>query len=283
MAPLTLNSPQGRITQLGSIVRSLRRLDFEIPADVEAELEITQEQDTAARSATAALRIARDNLHSVPASEFDSALEEFDRASIRAFATQNGDAGFISGVTAARLESAISRHYGEWIERTVKEYNSVVESRDLNNHARNLPDLTNAYLRVLDLSDTQTAAISAWKTAVPELSKYWSVYVRLAELNGHERIGPQPVDASGANMWFACILGEANWAQAQNAAVVMASIAGGTKASADIRTLAPHIIPSIVGYDLNLTTPEKAKSRRMRIQPGSTAGFTPVQHAMSSY
>ncbi|SID19986.1 Uncharacterised protein [Mycobacteroides abscessus subsp. abscessus] len=283
MVPLTLNSPQGRITQLGGIVRSLRRLDFEIPADVEAELEIAQTQDTAARSATAALQIARDNLHSVPASEFDSALEEFDRASIQAFATQNGDAGFISGVTAARLESAISRHYGEWIERTVKEYNSVVESKDLNNHGRNLPDLTNAYLRVLDLSDTQTAAISAWKTAVPELSKYWSVYVRLAELNGHERIGPQPVDASGTNMWFACILGEANWAQAQNAAVVMASIAGGTKASTDIRTLTPHIIPSIVGYDLNLTTPEKAKSRRMRIQPGSTAGFTPVQHAMSSY
>lgn len=155
--------PQGRITQLGGIVRSLRRLDFEIPADVEDELEITQTQDTAARSATAALQIARDNLHSVPASEFGSALEEFDRASIRAFATQNGDAGFISGVTAARLESAISRHYGEWIERTVKEYNSVVESKDLNNHGRNLPDLTNAYLRVLDLSDTQTAAISAWR------------------------------------------------------------------------------------------------------------------------
>lgn len=275
MAPLTPYSAEARITELGSIVRSLRRLDFEIPADVEAELVITQAHNTATQSATAALQIASDNLHSVPASEFDLALEEFDQASIRAFATKNGDAGFIRGVTAARLESAVYRHYGEWMERIVKEYNSVVESKDLNNHGRNLPDLTNEHLRVLDLSDTHTAAIAAWKAAVPELSKYWGVYTRLAELNGHDRIAPQPVDASGANMWFACILGEANWAQAQTAAVVMASIAGGTKASVDIRALTPHIIPSIVGYNLNLTTPEKAKSRRMRIQPGGpTAGST---------
>ncbi|OLT84603.1 hypothetical protein [Mycobacteroides chelonae] len=217
--------------------------------------------------------MARDNLSSVPADEFDSAVAEFDKASIRAFATQNGDANLIRGVTADRLESAVLSHYGEWMGQIVKGYNDVVESNDLNRHGRNLPDLTNEYTRVLNLSSTQIAAIEAWKVAEPKLSSYWGVYVRLAELRGLDRIGPQTVDAQGANMWLACILGEPNWSQAESAAVVMASVAAGSNASAEIRKLVPHIIPSIVGYDLNLTTPGNAGQRRSSIQRGAT-GYT---------
>lgn len=269
----TLHSPQVRITQLGSIVRSLGRLGFETPSDIEAELKIAEVQSTAAGDAAAALRVARDNLSSVPADEFDSAVAEFDKASIRAFATQNGDANLIRGVTADRLESAVLSHYGEWMGQIVKGYNDVVESNDLNRHGRNLPDLTNEYTRVLNLSSTQIAAIEAWKVAEPKLSSYWGVYVRLAELRGLDRIGPQTVDAQGANMWLACILGEPNWSQAESAAVVMASVAAGSNASAEIRKLVPHIIPSIVGYDLNLTTPGNAGQRRSSIQRGAT-GYT---------
>ncbi|EIU16242.1 Uncharacterised protein [Mycobacteroides abscessus subsp. massiliense] len=273
MAPLTLHSPQARITRLGSIVRGLRRLGFETPADIEAELKIVEIQSTAAGDAAAALRVARDNLSSVPADEFDSAVAEFDKASIRAFATQNGDANLIREVTAGRLESAILSHYGEWMGQIVKGYNEVVESNDLNRHGRNLPDLTSKHLRVLDISSTQTAAIEAWKAAEPTLSSYWGMYVRLAELRGIDRIGPKTVDAAGTNMWLACILGEPNWSQAESAAVVMASVAAGSSASAEVRKLVPHIIPSIVGYDLNLTTPGDAGQRRSSIQRGAT-GYT---------
>lgn len=273
MAPLTLHSPQARITRLGSIVRGLRRLGFETPADIEAELKIVEIQSTAAGDAAAALRVARDNLSSVPADEFDSAVAEFDKASIRAFATQNGDANLIREVTAGRLESAILSHYGEWMGQIVKGYNEVVESNDLNRHGRNLPDLTSKHLRVLDISSTQTAAIEAWKAAEPTLSSYWGMYVRLAELRGIDRIGPKTVDAAGTNMWLACILGEPNWSQAESAAVVMASVAVGSNASAEVRKLVPHIIPSIVGYDLNLTTPGDAGQRRSSIQRGAT-GYT---------
>lgn len=279
MAPQTINSPQTRITRMGSIVRSLRRLGFEIPADVEAELKIIESQSTAAGDAATALRVARNNLDSVPAAKFDSALAEFDKAAIRAFAAQNGDAEIIRNVTATRLESAIVRHYGDWMEQITNEYNAVVDSHDLNKHSRNLPDF-GGILRVLDLSSAHTAAIEAWKAAEPTLSSYWGMYVRLAELNGHERIGPQTVDSSGTNMWFACVLGEANRSQAQQAAVVMASIAAGSTASAEVRTLSPHVIPAIVGYDLNLTTPEKATHRRNRHQP-IAINFTSPQHAMS--
>ncbi|MEC4870159.1 hypothetical protein R2361_05360 [Mycobacteroides chelonae] len=173
MTAHTLHSPEVRITQLGSIVRSLGRLGFETPSDIEAELKIAEVQSTAAGDAAAALRVARDNLSSVPADEFDSAVAEFDKASIRAFATQNGDANLIRGVTADRLESAVLSHYGEWMGKIVKGYNDIVESNDLNRHGRNLPDLTNKHLRVLDLSSTQTAAIEAWKVAEPKLSSYW--------------------------------------------------------------------------------------------------------------
>lgn len=273
MTAHTLHSPEVRITQLGSIVRSLRRLGFETPADIEAELKIAEVQSTAAGDAAAALRVARDNLSSVPADEFDSAVAEFDKASIRAFATQNGDANLIREVTAGRLESVVLSHYGEWMGQIVKGYNDIVESNDLNRHGRNLPDLTNKYIRVLDISSTQTAAIEAWKVAEPTLSSYWGVYVRLAELRGLDRIGPKTVDAAGTNMWLACILGEPNWSQAESAAVVMASVAAGSNASAEIRKLVPHIIPSIVGYDLNLTTPGDARQRRSSIQRGAT-GYT---------
>lgn len=282
MAPLTLHSPQARITRLGSIVRGLRRLGFETPADIEAELKIVEMQSTAAGDAAAALRVARDNLSSVPADEFDSAVAEFDKASTRAFATQNGDANLIREVTAGRLESAILSHYGEWMGQIVKGYNEVVESNDLNRHGRNLPDLTSKHLRVLDISSTQTAAIEAWKATEPTLSSYWGVYVRLAELRGIDPIGPKTVDAAGTNMWVACILGEPNWSQAESAAVVLASIAAGSGASAEIRKLVPHIVPSVVGYDLNLTTPGNATQRRSQIQPGlPTVGYAPTHIGMS--
>lgn len=280
MTPLTVHSPHARITQLGSIVRSLRGLGLDIPDDVEAELKLSETHRATAGDAATALRVARNNLDYVPADEFDSALAEFEKASIRALTTQNEDAEIIYNVIASRLESAVLRHYDEWIELTAHGYNKVVESNDLNKHGRNLPDLTAKHLRVLDLSSTHTLAIEAWKASEPELSRYWGVYSRLARLTGHQ-IGAQGADSAGENMWLACVLGEASWSQAESAAVVLASIAAGSDASVEIANLTPHIIPSVVGYDLSLTTPEGASNRRSQIQPSVVNGYTPALAGIS--
>lgn len=241
-APNVVN--RGEVTSLTALVRAVRELGISIPSDVGAELKISTTLAGNGRASQQAYTEAIGKLYEVPAKDFDKALTAAADATARLRAEQDLTA-VIEAASLTRLGRAVSFATAEWESAVVGSLNDVVEEFQLNVHAAQLPNLAELAFNPLSISADSAAALEAWRTAGPRLGELWSLFVRLANFEGHT-IGPD--SELSTNLFTVAILGNpGTWRRAEAAADMLATFAANADSVKTWQPLSPFIVTALSG------------------------------------
>jgi len=257
---------QGEITSLTNLVRGIRGVGIDIPSDVEAELEIRKNSAGDGRLSQQAHAEAVSRLYSVPAKDFNDALDAAADATARLRAEQEL-AAVIEAASVHRLRRAVAFASPDWTSAVVVLLNEVVEDYRLNDHAEHLPNLGERGFNPLSMSGASGAALEAWRNAGLRLRELWSLYTRIAHFEGHE-IGPSR--ELSVNLSTAAILGNpGTWNRAVTAADKLAVFEAGGDSVKLWQPLSPFIVAPLSGFALEFSTLDDAARIRRAIQPAA--------------
>jgi hypothetical protein len=245
------------------LVRAVRGLGIDIPADVEAELAIRKGIAGEGQQSKQAHTEAISRLYSVPAKDFNKALTAAAEATARLRAEQEL-AAVIEAASVHRLRRVVAVATPDWIAAVTSSLNEVVEAYQLNAHAGQLPKLTEPGFSVLSIGGAAGAALTAWRDAGPRLAELWSLYRRLATFEGHE-VGPD--SERSTNLFTVAVLGHpGTWSRAMAAADTLATFAHNVDQVKAWQPLSPHIVSALHGFPLEFSTLDEAGKRRQAIQ-----------------
>lgn len=256
--PLTREGNQNH-----SIIRSVRSLGIDVPANVQAEVDLYRSVQTATRDAHDVVQRARVELRSCPAANWDDAVHKLSDAINHQRVLEEGLNAPLISTASDRLNVAVLQAESQWTAEIVEKLNQLVDSTGWNEYARNLPTFKQK-VHVLDLTREQGAAIESCRSAAAAFKPYWDVYVRLGDINGYE-MGISRETSTNLDMFF--MLSDGSWGHADGAIALMSGAAFGSDSMREYSALQPFIFPNLVGAELNFATPRAAEERR-RVRQG---------------
>lgn len=256
--------------QMLHLIRDLRRIDIEIPGDLESEINLYRSVQDTDRAARVDLQSAQFNLETCTLDEWDKATGRLSAALTTSWNLNNGLTSNLLQTTTHRLVRTTYQYMANWSGEIVSKLNALVKSTEWNTHVRNIPAFDQK-VRALSITRSQATAVAACLEAADAFNPLWNVLVRLGNLNGHEiGIGRAGDFANNAHLFY--MLSDGDWGQAQGAAARMAGSAFKSTAAEEYTELIPFVFPGLVGADLDFATPNRALERRRNRQTFGTVG-----------
>jgi hypothetical protein len=259
-------------TNLTNLIRDARAFGLDVPKSVSDEQALYRRLAGDPLDSQRALVEAQTALAAAPVNKIDAALRGLADATVLAGAAQTVNDS-VKHIALQRLRNAVYDQLRGWEAETVAKFNLVVKDYRLNDVAGDLPNLAEL-VSPIDLSRTQNHALQQWRDAADQLHPLWSLYTKVAHIEGHE-VGPSGADDLSTNLSLAARLGQpGSFSVAQGAAGIFASISAGTSASRRYGRLAPFCVTAICGYPLQLSTSDDAARIRQAIQHPAAAAVS---------
>lgn len=250
----------------------IRSVGIDVPPEVNAESKLYQDVRLKQTHLQRARSLAASNLLAVSTDEFDAAQAAFSEAVAkeRTFTAIQGE---LLRMSEQRLSGAISRYAYTWEREVVNRFNQVVDEFDLNQAARNLPNLADTQnTTIMRIDREQGEAVQTWRNAVWRLHPLWEAYTHLAVWRGLEAPSVVTAETRSVGILTACRLGDpGSFETADGVTTSLVEAHARTQGVAGWDSLLPFIIPAIHGYPLHLNTNSDATRIRNRIQFGAAA------------
>lgn len=184
--------------QLSALASSLKAISVKVPDSFQAEMDLVanlrvNESDRANRSAAASKAMA----DAETPQEFEKAWNDAAKTlSVDAAKFDPGFRGITAEIISSRARHALTQAAPGLQATLVESMNSIVDKYDLNGNAKKLPPLGEPFFLPTGMSSTQLDALKMWNEASEALTKYWKVFVRVANISSHTLGSPSESSAN---------------------------------------------------------------------------------------